>query len=109
MLAYTGYWSRSHYLQTEREHAAREAKRLRDLRARHRKLPAWQRLLDDLDAVHAKMLTQERQGKHAPEGSPAREDAKRQMRRLLRHWNRLVERLNRFNGASQQVRLEEVS
>jgi hypothetical protein len=55
------------------------------------------------------MLTQERQGKHAPEGSPAREDAKRQMRRLLRHWNRLVERLNRFNGASQQARLEEVS
>lgn len=90
MLAYTGYITRDYYLKLERERVA-AAKRER--RA-HRSLNKQERLLKDLDRVHAECKQLEREAKRSRKVAHTFTITRRYQRKV-RQWNRLVDLLNR--------------
>jgi len=98
MLAYTGTWSTSHYLATERKRLERERVLAADNRRKHRSLDRRERLLKDLEVVDKKL-------KHYVS---KRYYALARATCLLRRRNKLVNALNEYVGTSQSVPLEEV-
>jgi hypothetical protein len=94
MLAYSGNWTRTHWLDMERKRVERQQRERRE----HRSLLRQARLLKDLNEVHRKLKAAEKE----------RTVRQQYMRTLLRQWNRLVARLNEYNGTSQQVPQVEV-
>jgi hypothetical protein len=104
MHAYTGYWSRENWQQAADRRVREERARIAAARKRHRSMPKWQRLLDDLDGVRGLFADLER-AISTPRKleSYGRDKANRRTEQLMKRWNRLIRLLNQYNGASQQV------
>jgi hypothetical protein len=96
MHAYTGNWTTSHYIATERVRLAADRKRAADNRRKHRSLDRRERLLADLEAVDKRLRAQGKLGARANTFTVAT---------LLRRRNKLVDALN----SSQREPLEVAS
>jgi hypothetical protein len=66
MHAYTGNWTISHYIATERVRLAADRKRAADNRRKHRSLDRRERLLADLEAVDKRLRALRRLQKQNP-------------------------------------------
>lgn len=97
MLAYSGHWSREQSVAQARMDMEKARQRAKDARRRHRNLPLWQRVLDNLDTVLAKIRELERQPPRVvvKQGGPDKQ--RKRLAHQLKRYNKLMARLGAFD------------